>query len=161
MAEPLSIAGSTISIVSFGIRLCKDLVAFIDHVKDGKAERSQVSSQMDQLANCLEQLQSVVDATKSPDQDTTSYADPAINACATALERVREKLPSSSQKSGKGGFSSYAREWKTNSAYPFRRAELLSLKEMVEGFQQNLLVALGALQMSVPSLPHLLQFYQA
>lgn len=147
MAEPLSIAGSTIGIVSFGITVCKDLVAFIDHVKDGNSEKSQISRRMDQLANCLEQLQSVVDATKSPDEDIISCADPAINACVTALERVREKLPSPSQKSGKGSFSSYMREWKTNLAYPFRRGELLSLKEMVEGFQQNLLVASAALQL--------------
>ncbi|ERF70973.1 hypothetical protein EPUS_09044 [Endocarpon pusillum Z07020] len=148
MAEPLSIAGSTVGIVSFGITVCKDLVTFVDHVKDGKSEKSQISSRMDQLANCLGQLQSVVDATKSPDEDIISCADPAINACATALERVREKLPSSSQQSGKGSFSSYVREWKTNLAYPFRRGELLSLKEMVEGFQQNLLVASAALQLA-------------
>ena len=158
MPEPLSIAGPAIGIVSFGIALCKDLVSFIGHVKDGESEKSQVSSKMDKLADCLEQLQSQVDATKRPGDNGTvvSYIDPAIEACTTALERIREKLPSPSQKTGQRNFSSYVKEWKTKLAYPFRRDELLFLKDKVESFQQNLIVALGALQMCDTPLPPLM-----
>jgi hypothetical protein len=50
MADPFSIVGSIVGVVSFGIKVCEELVTFIGHAKDGKSEMSQISSRMDDLA---------------------------------------------------------------------------------------------------------------
>ncbi|KAH7123570.1 hypothetical protein B0J11DRAFT_529337 [Dendryphion nanum] len=148
MADPFSIAGSAVGVVSLGIKCCEDLVAFIGHVKGRENEVAQISSQMEDFATILEQLQTIVDTARQSAGSTASLVDTAMSACATALDRLKQKIPCSPSTVGGNSLARHVRGWKTKLAYPFRRDELLFMKDMIETFQQNLIVALQALELA-------------
>lgn len=156
MADPFSIAGSAVGVVSLGIKCCEDLVSFIGHVRGGDDEFSKISSRMEDLANTLEHLQTIVETARPLAGTSTSLVHAAIASCATALEEFSTKFPQSSLVNGPSRLSNLCRQWKTKLAYPFRREELMSMKMMIESFQQNLIIALSALQLYV--FPLLLNF---
>jgi hypothetical protein len=147
MSDPFSIAGSAVGIVSLGITCCENLLAFIGHVKDGKNEQAQIRNRMDDLADCLERLQCVVSATQCSSNGVETVVESGITACATALNNIREKMPLSEENSDSRSLSRHFQGWKSRLGYPFRREEILFLKDMIESVQQNLIVALHTLQM--------------
>ncbi len=147
MADPFSVAGSAIGVVSLGIKVCEDLIRFTSHVKDGKDEVIKISARLDMLADILEQLQSTVTNVKQLTSNTSNNPDFGITALATALDELRRKLPTSSRKDNITGSLGRLREWRQSLVFPFKRDELLFLKDLVQDLQQNLILALQALQL--------------
>jgi hypothetical protein len=149
MTDPFSVAGSAVGVVSLGLTVCKELISYVGHVKDRDVEVELISDRMEKLAEYLEQLQAIVNRVDSQTttfgSNVTAIATSGIEACAAALRKIEAKLPSTTNLHNDTTFRGRARAWKTRLAYPFRRDDILFLKDMVESFQQNLTTALQAL----------------
>ena len=139
------VASSVVGIISLGLQVCQGLSWYIGHVKDEETEVSQISDRLDNLANILENLTNVlakIESTTGSSSDTSNFlANVGIQACSTALSNIREKLqvPSGNKMQG---FRKAVKYWKSRLSYPFRREDLMFLKQMVESVQLNLNTAL-------------------
>ena len=145
MADPFSVAGSAVGVVALGLEVCKGLVWYIGHVKDEKQEVSQIADRLDQLADMLEKLKTTLDELEPTADGSTLLSNAGLLACSSALSNIRLKLQPSIGGAQTQGFRRSVRYWKSKLAYPFRRDDLLFLKQMVEDVQQNLHTALLAL----------------
>jgi hypothetical protein len=149
MADPFSVAGSAVGIVALGLEVCKGLVWYIGHVKDEKQEVSQIADRLDKLADILEKLKTALDELESTADGSTLLSNAGLLACSSALSNIRSKLQPPVRGAQTQGFRQSVRYWKSKLAYPFRREDLLFLKQMVEDVQQNLHTALLALLLYV------------
>ncbi len=147
MSDPFSVAGSAVGVISLGITVCDGLVKFVDQIKHRKGELLKLEAWMDQLADLLEELQSITVKVKQSSSITSNSVDTSITSIATVLEDLRSKLALSSKNYGNSNLTQRLREWKRNLTYPFKRDELLHLKSTVEGLHLNLILALQALQL--------------
>lgn len=137
------VAGTAVGVVSLGLEACKGLVCYIGHVKGEKREISQISTRLDNLADILEKLKTVLDNIEPTNNGSTLLANAGVIACTSALENVRRKWQPDTNPMH--GFREAVRYWKSKLSYPFRREDILFLREMVESIQQNLHTALLAL----------------
>lgn len=147
MADVFSIVGSAVGVVSLGIKVCEDLVTFTGHVKHMRTEVSQISNHLSQLEDILEELQSIVNSVQQTIGRAPSSADDAIVACSTALSDLSQRLSSPSPDAKSDNVMNRVRDWKKRLVYPFKRDDLLFLKDIVDSLQRNLIVALHALQL--------------
>ncbi|PSN69617.1 hypothetical protein BS50DRAFT_674188 [Corynespora cassiicola Philippines] len=146
------IAGSAVGVVSLGIKLCEDLITYIGHVKDSKTEVSQISNQLEQLADILEKLQTI---SGEAGADATRLVDAGVAACATALQKIQNELPALNNDGADASVRASVRSWRRRLAYPFlKREELFTLKAVLENIQLNLNTALHALQIELQQKSH-------
>jgi hypothetical protein len=146
MADPFSVAGSAIGVVSLGITACKGLIWYIDNAKEAKEKTSCISARVDSLADLLELLQSVVGGL-DPSSCSSSTVS-AITACDTAINNIRKKLGSSSIGRAHGStIRARLHDIKFRLSYPFKQGEIVYLKDLLEGVQQELHTALLILQL--------------
>ena len=141
----VDVAGSVVGIISLGLQVCQGLSWYIGHVKDEETEVSQISDRLDHLANILENLTNMlakIESMPGSSSDTSNFlANVGIQACSTALSNIREKLQVPSE-SKTQGFQNAAKYLKLRLLYPFRREDLMFLKQVVESVQLNLNTAL-------------------
>jgi hypothetical protein len=149
MADPFSIAGSAVGVVALGLEVCKGLVSYIGQVKDEKQEVSQIADRLEQLADILEKLKITLNELEPTADGSTLLPNAGLLACSSALNNIRLKLQPSISGSQTQGVRQSVRYWKSKLAYPFRRVDLLFLKQIVEDVQQNLHTALIALLLYV------------
>ena len=141
----LEIAASAVGVVSLGIKLCEDLITYIGHVKDSQAEVSQISDQLERLADILEHLHAV---SREAGADATRLVDAGIAACTTTLQKIQDQLPVLDNDGADESFRASVRSWRRRLAYPLlKREELFNLKAVLENIQLNLNTTLHALQM--------------
>jgi hypothetical protein len=142
MADPFSVAGSAVGVVSLGILACQGLVTYIDDVKDGKERTIQISRQMDELAAHLERLETIM--SKIEPNAYVKGAEEGIVACAEAIEKVRDKLGWDASTSGTT-FRTQWRDMKQKLWYSFKKMDIAYARGVIEFIEQNLQTALLAL----------------
>ncbi|KAH7371733.1 hypothetical protein BKA66DRAFT_443924 [Pyrenochaeta sp. MPI-SDFR-AT-0127] len=148
MAEALSVVGTAFGVVSLGIKVCEDLVTYIGHAKNMKIEVAHVVNHLEELETILEQLQSIVSSVSPTVFPRPSSAESGIAACGAALIDLRQKVSSHSSNGKPDGLMTQITHWRKHLLYPFKREDLLFLKDVVGGLQLNLIVALQALQLA-------------
>jgi hypothetical protein len=144
MADPFSVTGSAVGVVSLAIQICKGLVWYIDSARGAKDKVSHISSLMEKLTDLLELLESVIG--KLDGSISGSATKAGIEACAEALEQIKRRLAGSSR-TGDSKFRQQLKLLKHRLSFPFKQDDIMFWKDMVEGIQQNLHTALLALQM--------------
>jgi hypothetical protein len=142
MADPFSITGSAVGVVSLAIQLCKGLEWYVSGVKDARDKTEQIAAEMEELANLLELLESIV-AKVDPSQSVSTTLT-GIASCAEAITTIRKKLKPDDQASS-GGIKSNLKRLGKRMAFPFKEAEIEYWKGVLNTIQQSLQTALLAL----------------
>ncbi|CAN9380953.1 unnamed protein product [Alternaria alternata] len=142
MADPFSITGSAVGVVSLAIQLCKGLEWYVSGVKDARDKAEQIAAEMEELANLLELLESIV-AKVDPSQSVSTTLT-GIASCADAIATIRKKLKPDSHASS-GGMRSNLKRLGKRMAFPFKEAEIEYWKGVLNTIQQSLQTALLAL----------------
>ncbi|ORX95004.1 hypothetical protein BCR34DRAFT_608103 [Clohesyomyces aquaticus] len=153
MADPFSVTGSAVGVVSLGLQICKDLIGYINTAKDATDQIAQISRQMEDLANNLERLQTIVSKLDPCHATTANGASSGIIACAEALQKIQRKLAPSERIEG-SKFRQQFHDLKERLIYPFKQDDILFWKDMVESIQQNLHTALITLLIDQQQLTH-------
>lgn len=135
MSDPFSVAGSAVGVISLGLVACKELHSFIDDVKNAEDKAEAIRAGLDRLENHLEQLETVLSKLEPTSLVAATSAD--IVACATALARVRRKLPDAASASGSMIRQQFG-ALKFRLSYPFKKGDLDYLRTLVRGIQQDL-----------------------
>ncbi|KAI4653234.1 uncharacterized protein J4E79_008748 [Alternaria viburni] len=142
MADPFSITGSAVGVVSLAIQVCKGLEWYLSGVKEAKNKAEQIAAETEELANLLEQLESVIG--KVDPSQSVSATRTGIVSCANAIATIRKKLKPDDQAANSGIKSSLKRLTK-RLAFPFKEADITYWKDVLSTIQQSLQTALLAL----------------
>ncbi|KAH8632632.1 hypothetical protein IG631_11266 [Alternaria alternata] len=142
MADPFSITGSAVGVVSLAIQLCKGLEWYVSGVKDAKNKAEQIAAEVEELANLLELLESIV--AKVDPSHTVTATRTGIKSCADAIATIRKKLKPGDQASD-GGIKSSLKRLGKRLAFPFKEADITYWKDVLNSVQQSLQTALIAL----------------
>jgi hypothetical protein len=147
--------GSAVGIVSLILQVSKEVVWFIDSAKDAKTQVSQIAAWMGTLTNLLELLEDTVSkVSQSNAKDATQVG---IIACSDALDKIKTRLASlSATKTSR--LSQQLQHVRQRLLYPFKQADILFYKDLVESVQQNLMFAFSILQLLVLLSSHMIDF---
>jgi Asp-tRNA(Asn)/Glu-tRNA(Gln) amidotransferase C subunit len=148
MADPFSVAGSAVGVVSLGIQICMVLERYVSGVKEAKDKTEQIVAETEELANLLELLESII--SKVDQSQAVSATRSGITSCAKAISTIKKKLRPDDQASSDRIRSSLKGLVK-RLAFPFKEAEIKYWKDVLNTIQQSLQTALLALVMWVPS----------
>jgi len=146
MSDPFSIAGSAVGVVSLGIVACQTLYSLIDDVKTAGGKAEDIQTELDRLESHLEQLETELKKLDSTSPVAATSAN--VVACAKALNRIRQELPSTTS-TGDSRIREQFRVLKFRLSYPFKKGELEYLRSLVKGIQQDLHTALLSVIMYV------------
>jgi len=142
MADPFSITGSAVGVVSLAIQVCKGLEWYLSGVKEAKDKAEQIAAETEELANLLERLESVIG--KGDPSQSVSATRTGIVSCANAIATIRKKLKSDDQAANSGIKSNLKRLTK-RLAFPFKEADITYWRDVLNTIQQSLQTALLAL----------------
>jgi hypothetical protein len=142
MADPFSITGSAVGVVSLAIQLCKGLEWYVSGVKDARDKAEQIAAEMEELANLLELLESIV--AKVDQSQSVTATRTGIKSCTDAIATIRKKLKPGDQASN-GGIKSSLKRLGKRLAFPFKEADIKYWKDVLNTLQQSLQTALLAL----------------
>jgi len=142
MADPFSITGSAVGVVSLAIQVCKGLEWYFSGVKEAKNKAEQIAAEMEELANLLERLESVIGKVDS--SQSVSATRTGIVSCANAIATIRKKLKPDDQ-AGDGGIKSNLKRLTKRLAFPFKETDINYWKDVLNTIQQSLQTALLAL----------------
>ncbi|CAN9433493.1 unnamed protein product [Alternaria alternata] len=142
MADPFSITGSAVGVVSIAIQLCKDLNWYVSGVKDAEDKVESIAAYTEKLTNVLDSLETIV-AKVDPSQAVSTTLT-GIASCAEAIVTIRKKLKLDDPASS-GGFKSNLKKLGKRMAFPFKEAEIESWKGALDTIHQSLQTALCAL----------------
>jgi hypothetical protein len=156
MADPFSVAGTAVGIISLGIQTCKGIVWYIDTAKDAKEKAERLRLEVEQLADILESLENTVTQAGVSSTATLTVTSTGISACASALEQIKERLGTRSS-IGQSRIKTRVQIIKERLSYPFKEGDLVYWKNALDHVQQHLQTALLALQVYVHPISSLQQ----
>jgi hypothetical protein len=137
MADPFSIAGSAVGVISLGIVACEQLFALVDNVKTARDKAEAIRASLDSLETHLEELEIVL---KRLDPTTPIAAtSAAVLACNAALARIRHRLPGSNAKDSR--IPSNFRSLSFHLSYPLKKADLEYLQSLAKDVHRELQTA--------------------
>jgi hypothetical protein len=147
MADPLSVAGSVVGIISLAVTVTKSLVDFYTTTRDRKSDTAYTVSKLNRLLDLLEILHSqLADRTFRPDErDLLDNIERSIQACDELIHELKtenEKFRDNSNHSVAAAALTATRRL----AYPFRQSTLQKLDEDIDETVSHLSLTLQVLQ---------------
>jgi hypothetical protein len=151
MADPFSIAGSAVGVVSLGITVCQGLHRYYSACRDGPSDVKALVGSLDGLICALQLLEGTIN---DKDFNSAARADiaPFLADCADAvqnlaheLDKVKRDLPAATggRQSVKGKLSSAGKTL----LYPFRESTLKKLLGFVGEVRENLHTATSSVHL--------------
>lgn len=138
MADPFSVAGSAVGVISLGLVACKELYSFIDDARSAEDKAEAIRNGLDRLENHLEQLE--IQLSKLSPTSAITSTSTGVAECATALSRIKQALPSAVS-SNDSKLRQQFRILKLRLSYPFKKDDLEYLRSLVGSIQQDLQTA--------------------
>ena len=144
----MEVAGSAISIASFGVQICQGLLSYYDDWKGYDADVSSAYDSVDDLSRTLVLLKASLDNDEL-DEEKKDRVKICLHSCEESLVKLSQK----SEKLRKYGQLEGIRQkaWKElqRAWYPFRAITLVKLQELVSGARERIELAVSVLQLDV------------
>jgi hypothetical protein len=150
MADPFSVTGSAVGVISLGLTVCQGLLAYYGQFKAFHEQIDEVTDRMAALESILKALQHVlINASVLSMCETAPSATVAIDSilkCYDGLNklgRMVEKCDATKSTRNSTGHNKQI----SRLLYPFRRETLMALTETMSCLQANLNTSLQLLNM--------------
>jgi archaellum biogenesis ATPase FlaH len=146
-ADPLSVAGTAVGIISLGIQVTQYLYDYYKAIKNQHDDMRHTTRKLDSLLGILEHLnRQIRSRTFLPDeQDLLREIESAIEQCGECVQDLQVEAKKFEQKPG-DGFRATARAAARRVAYPIRQSTLQKLDEDIDETVAQLSLALQLLQ---------------
>ncbi|ETS80402.1 hypothetical protein PFICI_07931 [Pestalotiopsis fici W106-1] len=150
MADPLSVAGSAVGIISLGIQVAQSLFDYYNAVKSQHSDVAHTIRKLDSLLEILGSLQHRIDGRRfrADEQDAVRKIESLINESEECIQELQDEAEKFKQ-CPVGTIQSAVRTTARRVAYPFRRSTLEKLDEDVDDIVDRLKLALQLLQQEV------------
>jgi len=147
MADPLSVAGSVVGIVSLGIGITKSLVDFYTIARDQKSNTASTAEKLNRLLDLLEILhRRLIDRTFRPDErDLLDNIERSIRACDELIRELETENKKFKDRPNHN-IPAAALTATRRLAYPFRQSTLQKLDGDIDETFSHLSLALQVLQ---------------
>jgi hypothetical protein len=154
MGDPFSVATSAVGVVSLGLTVCQGLITYWSQAKSFKRETNDVADKVSGLKDLLEALHDVLSDTTTFDASSISgkakIAVRLVEQCDQGVQRLEKMLEKVRRSEGLlYSKSEKAKQHLDRALYPFRRDELTSFVNTIDGLRANLHMALELLDMLV------------
>ena len=150
MADPLSVAGSAVGVVSLGLFLCKELVSYYRSWSSQNQDVQDIISRIEQLANILEILKGSLNRlSESGYAAALSQVESSVLSCSNAMTKLQETLEKCHRNPKPDSPVDMFIVQTKRLLFPFRKDTLENLKSTGREFRENLTLALSVLQLFV------------
>ena len=141
MADPLSVAGSAVGIISLGLTVCQGL---IQYYVSWKGALEHVDALVESLQTFLQTLECLKKAiTSSPfDTEIVAQVEGSINLCRHGVADLQQEL-TKVKRTGHSRLATQAQRL----LYPFKESTLTRLQGIVSKLRDNLTFAMSTLHM--------------
>jgi hypothetical protein len=150
MADPFSVTGSAVGVISLGLTVCHGLLAYYGQFKAFHEQIDEVTDRMATLESILKTLQHVlVNSHVLSTRETSSSASVAIDSilkCHEGLKKLKRMLEKCDATKSERSSTSHNKQI-SRLLYPFRRDTLMALTETMSCLQVNLNTSLQVLNM--------------
>ena len=148
MADPLSVTGGAVGIVSLGLTVCQGLLQYYASWKDCENDVAAMCGPLDGLARTLQLLEtSIRDNDFKP--EIVARLEESIKSCRDGvgcLQKKLNKVKAVKLPAGSGSWEKLQSHYR-RALYPFKESTLAKLRETVSELRDNLILAVGTLQM--------------
>lgn len=149
MADPFSVAGSAVGVISLGISVCQGLVKYYSLFKGQDDEVGKMVGKVERLTCLLEALQHRLSSPRYRHSVSVEKVEQNIVACATSLTKLKDTLSKCTQESTADDLRHKLRTTSRRMLYPFKQKTLQDLSAAVSQCQSDLATAMQILQMLV------------
>jgi hypothetical protein len=144
MADPLSVAGSIVGIVSLGLQVTQSIFDYYSAAKDRGTTLDGTITKLEQLLKVLEAVRTQLETKKTrPDEHgLLSNILTAVQRCEECIEELREEADKFRESPAQGrGLRTGARATVRRITYPFRQSTLQRVEEDIDEILSQLSVA--------------------
>jgi hypothetical protein len=145
MADPLSIAGTAVGILSLGIQVCGGLFQYYAQFRGLHADIDDILGRVENLEGILRGLEPLIRRYESGDGKAPSQLQLALTACEKALQRLKGISEKCYNTKGAKGLQERITLVRRRILWPFKKETLRELQDTLNGFQDNLSLALQSL----------------
>ena len=148
MADPLSVAGSVVGIISLGIQVTTSLVKFYNSHKGRDSDINRTSEKLDGLLVILHSIETTLSGRKFhvDERSLIRSIEKSIKSCDEMIQELRHEFQKISKPSSDGTRAAIKLAGR-RVTYPFRQSTLQKLDEDIDELRANLSTALGVLQL--------------
>ncbi|TVY62326.1 hypothetical protein LSUE1_G008279 [Lachnellula suecica] len=147
MADPLSVAGSAVGVISLGIQVAQGLITYCNQVKCFEKEIADVTLKAKGLQGVLRVLEEPLRKAESDNSPIPVEVRKAVIDCEDGLQNLDRMIKKYENTEVAVKARDKARGVKKKVLFPFRRDTLLSLNATLEGLQANLDTAVNILNL--------------
>jgi len=145
MADPLSIAGAAVGVISLAIQGCQGLVQYYGSWKDSENNIAKMIASTETLVKMLKSLRVILEEETFSDQ-VREAVEESVRGCATAVGELNVEIVKV-RKSDKTTLTGKTQMAVRRLSYPFRESTLFKLQKIIADMRENLLLAVEILQL--------------
>lgn len=149
MADPLSVVGSAVGIVSLGLTLCSGLVEYYSAFKHQNAEVDSLLEKLSLLAQTLQAAQPCLQGLRSAHPNTTAQVTLCMDQCSRSISKLQHILQECRSAGSSSNVTEKIRTVFQRARYPFLKETLRSINQETAETQYQLNTALHVLQLLV------------
>ncbi|KAL9593261.1 MAG: hypothetical protein Q9179_005989 [Wetmoreana sp. 5 TL-2023] len=141
MADPFSIAGSAVGVISLGLTVTQGLVSFYAAYKDQDSDISCTLRELSGLESIFSSLRDTLSTRRfeSGEQDIIQKIESSIDDCQELIEELQEALHRLTEDAS--GAKATVKKIGRRITYPFRKSTLQKLREDIAAIEDNLQLA--------------------
>jgi len=144
MADPLSVTGSAVGMISLGITVCQSLVSYYSSWKDYEDDIRRMHLYLEDVSNRLQAIQTILQSSSFP-AAARPQVESAVLLCTGDIRILEKELVKIQNGKLPVGLGDKIKAHLRRAQYPFKEATLGKLKDSVIALQTNLGVALSLL----------------
>lgn len=145
MADPFSIAGSGVSVISLGLTVLSGLLQYYGDWKGSEKDIAATYTSIEGLTKTFMLIKDTIDG-QAFRRDIVERVTESLDSCSAGVQSLEKKLAkirkATPDKPGEK-FRAHARK----AAYPFKKSTLVKLAEVVSDLRDNLSLAVDTLQL--------------
>jgi hypothetical protein len=153
MADPVSVTGTVVGVVSLGLTLCQGLTEYVQALKCRRGDIESISRQIDILRSAFVVIKAALPKLSSDHQNAGEVVKKSLRSCEDELMRLSLSLEEFRQdQSSSGSFNQQLRQKAQKLSYPFKQGNLRRLENSIQKLNDILSTALQATELFVTPL---------
>ncbi|EUC44784.1 hypothetical protein COCMIDRAFT_37401 [Bipolaris oryzae ATCC 44560] len=142
MADPFSVAGTAVGIISLGLQTCQILYNYCSEFKSFPRDVENIRRQIRGLEGILEGLHEVKEQLEIDNHTPSSQLHMALKECEEMLHELTRMVEKRNPASKLDGVQTQLRAMKGRILWPYRKEDLKEVQSSLTRFQENLALAL-------------------
>ncbi|CAI7639092.1 unnamed protein product [Penicillium bialowiezense] len=144
MSDPLSVAGSAVGIVTFGVSLCNVIIRYAQNTQGQGEDMQYLATKTSNIRSLLKNLRELIEETENDLPGVAEDLESKAIGLQVYLDRLRGPIEKyeRAQAAATGVRSRARRTWNT-AIYHFKKEELFEVRDCLQSMEMDLNTALN------------------